>query len=86
MYLHNANNSATIIREVPNPSDHISSVEEALRVSRHQHEQAHGRHGRPSDKAISEPSIEEEEIKAPTAISKTMSCRKTIKHKNTHNV
>ena len=38
------------------------------------------------DKAISEPSIEEEEIKAPTAISKTMSCRKTIKHKNTHNV
>ena len=47
MYLHNANNSATIIRKVPNPSDHISSVEEALRVSRHQHEQAHGRHGRP---------------------------------------
>ena len=28
------------------------------------------------DKAISEPSIEEEEIKAPMATSKTMSCRK----------
>ena len=35
------------------------------------------------DKAISEQSIEEEEIKDPTAISKTMSCRKPIKHKNT---
>ena len=41
---------------------------------------------RGDDKAISEQSIEEEEIKDPTAISKTMSCRKTIKHKNTHNV
>ena len=31
--------------------------------------------------AISEPTIEEEEAKAPTAISKTMSCKKTTKHK-----
>ena len=31
--------------------------------------------------AISEPTIEEEEAKAPTTKSKTMSCKKTTKHK-----
>ena len=34
-----------------------------------------------TNSAISEPTIEEEETKAPTAISKMMSCRKTTKHK-----
>ena len=40
-------------------------------------------HAENASLAISEPNIEEEEVKAPTASSqsKTMSCRKTAKHK-----
>lgn len=48
-YLHNANDSATVIGEVTYASDHIRSVEESRCVGCHQHEQAHGGHRRPGD-------------------------------------
>lgn len=50
-YLYNANDSATIIGEVAYASDHIRSVKEGHSVGRQQHEQAHGRNGRPGDQS-----------------------------------
>lgn len=50
-YLHDAHDCPAIIRKVLYATNYIGGVEEGLRMSGEEHEQAHHRHGRPVDQS-----------------------------------